>query len=56
VDHITYHLVAFNYMNGNLATAAAAAPLSAVLMLLATGLGALGVLGWRGKPKTQAAA
>jgi len=56
IDRITYHLVAFNYMNGNFATAAAAAPLPAVLPLVATGLGALALFGWRRKRNAQAVA
>ena len=54
IDRITYHLVAFNYMNGNFAAAATAAPLPAVLPLVATGFGALALFGWRRKRNPQA--
>ena len=46
----------FNGVTPTVTAAAASTPLPAALPLFATGLGALGLLGWRRKRKAQAAA
>jgi len=50
-DSITYES---NYLYGNVTVAVAPTPLPAALPLLATGLGAIGLLGWRRKRKNGA--